>query len=275
MKQLILSEWERLWKRKTTWLLLCAIPVILMASATFLSKQNQTFTPDLPQYTVAWNFPVLGLSEMLITVFQGVIIIIVAFTVTEEYRTGQLRLVLIRSYSYPKIIFAKYTVTVGTVLLFFIIYFILSYLFGMFMFPAPDHLPLFFHEESVTTLGAFVYSLKFYGIACTTALAMVSVMFFIAVMSRTTTAAIGSGIGFLLFSLAYPNILSYFETFIGKAMYVKLFFTSIPMIQWQGITLMLAEHPILVGWNFSVIGAYTLLFAWLTRVVIQKKDIFI
>lgn len=275
MKRLLRSEWERLWKRKTTWLLFLSIPIILIASAKYLSMQNEAVSPILAQYTVAWNFPILSLSEMLITAFQGIILILVVFSVTDEYRTGQIRMVLIRSYSFTEIMIAKFLVSIGAILLFFMTYFILSYLLGMVIFPTPEEFPLFYHDGLATAFEGLIYNLKFYGIAIATAITMISIMFFIAVVSRTTTTAIGTGIGFLLLSFTYPNVLPYFQPILSEALYMKLFFTSIPMIQWQGITLMLAEEPHLVGWNFGVISMYTLLFACLTMLTINKKDSFI
>lgn len=275
MKPLLWSEWERLWKRKTTWLLFVSIPLLLLASAKYLMSQNEVLSMKLPQYTVAWNFPILGLSEMLITAFQGIVLIIVVFTVTEEYRTGQIRMVLIRSYSYIEIILAKFIVTITTILLFFFTYFIFSYLLGMVVFPTPKEFPLFYHQGMASILDGLIYNLQFYGIAITTMLAMISIMFFIAVVSRTTTTAMGSGIGFLLFSFFYPNVLSYFQPLFDHSLYMKIFFSSIPMIQWQGITLMLAEKPQFVGWNFSVVGIYTFMFLCLTWLAIKNRDSFV
>lgn len=275
MKQLLWSEWERLWKRKTTWLLFISIPIILLAAASYLISQNEMLSKDLPQYTVAWNFPILGLSEMLITAFQGIILIIVVFTVTEEYRTGQCRMVLIRSYSYTEIMFAKFMVSVGAILLFFLTYFILSNLLGVVIFPTPKEFPLFYHEGLATAFDGMIYNLKFYGIAIFTAIAMVSIMFFIATVSRTTTAAIGAGIGFSLFSMAYPMILGYFVDVLDDTLYMSMFLTSIPMIQYEGITIMLAEKSKFVEWNFSVISSYTLLFTCLTFLITKKRQSFI
>ncbi|MEH6944201.1 ABC transporter permease [Bacillus sp. JJ722] len=275
MKQLLVSEWERLWKRKTTWLIFFSIPLILLVSAKYLLGQNKVQSTELPQYAVAWNFPILSLSEMLITAFQGIILIIVVLMVTEEHRSGQLRMVLIRQYTFAEIMVAKYMVSIGAILLFFFTYFILSHLMGIIFFPTPEEFSLFYNESSATVFEGLIYNLKFYGIAIATAITMVSIIFFIAVVSRTTTAAIGSGIGLLLFSLAYPNILSYFKGLLGEVLYMKLIFISIPMIQWQGITLMLAEKPYFVNWNFTIMGIYFIGFACLTMLVMKKKDYFL
>jgi ABC-2 type transport system permease protein len=274
MRKLIQSEWERIWKRKTTWLLFVSIPFILLAAANYLLKQNKSFSPEVAQYTVTWNFPIMGLSEMLFTVFQGVILVIVVFLVTDEYQDRSIRLILMRSYSNLEVIFAKYIVALSTILLFFVTYFIASYAVGWFFFSNVDDLVLFYHQKLSTPFQAFLYNIRFYTIAYFTSVAIASAQFFIACISRTTTAAIGVGIGFLFLLFIYPNVLSYFESVIGKEIYMRLFFTSIPMIQWQGITYMLAENPFMALWNIGVVVSYIILFTFLSFLVMRKSDYF-
>lgn len=275
MKRLIQSEWERLWRRKTTWLLFMSIPVILIAAASFLRSQNKIVSDDLPHYTVAWNFPILGLSEMLITAFQAIVLIIVVLMVTEEDRTGQIRMILIRSYSYTEIMIAKFIVASLTIFLYFVVYLLISQLLGMILFANVKQFPLFYHQQLVNAFDGLIYNFKFYGIAFITALAILSVMFFIATISRTTTSAIGVGIGFILLSLVYPIILQFFHNLLDETLYAKLHFISIPMIQYEGITLMLAENPYFVSWNFFVISSYILLFTCLTFFITRRKQSFI
>lgn len=275
MKRLIQSEWERLWRRKTTWLLFMSIPVILIAAASFLRSQNKIVSDDLPHYTVAWNFPILGLSEMLITAFQAIVLIIVVLMVTEEDRTGQIRMILIRSYSYTEIMIAKFIVASLTIFLYFVVYLLISQLLGMILFANVKQFPLFYHQQLVNAFDGLIYNFKFYGIAFITALAILSVMFFIATISRTTTSAIGVGIGFILLSLVYPIILQFFHNLLDETLYAKLYFISIPMIQYEGITLMLAENPYFVSWNFFVISSYILLFTSLSFFITRRKQSFI
>lgn len=47
------------------------------------------------------------------------------------------------------------------------------------------------------------------------------------------------------------------------------------MIQWQGITVMMAEKPQFVGWNLGILGFYILFFSGLTYVAIRKKESFL
>ncbi len=131
MKTLVAVEWQRLWKRKIPWLMMLMIPVLVYISALFCQKQNQAFTPDLPQYTVAGNFPVLGLSEMLMTAFNLVAMIMAVMMVTEEYRSGALRMVFIRTKSFQQLMFAKFFVMVVFLFLYLLSYFLICYGIGL------------------------------------------------------------------------------------------------------------------------------------------------
>lgn len=268
------SEWERVWKRKTTWLLFLSIPIILLAAASYVVKQNDTLTADVAHYTSAWNFPIMGLSEMLFTVFQGVILVLVAFIVTDEYQDKTIRMILIRSYSNLEIIISKYLVSILALAAFFAAYLAISYAVGFIYFDRPAELALFYQQGMATPFASLVYNLQFYGIALLSSIAMLTVLFFISSIAHTTTAAIGTGIGFLLFSFLYPNVVTYFTPLIGEELVIKIFFTSIPMIQWQGITYLLADQPFMAQWNCGVIAIYWLLFAGLIVLAANKKDYF-
>lgn len=61
---------------------------------------------------------------------------------------------------------------------------------------------------------------------------------------------------------------------MSEELFGQLFFTSVPMIQWQGITVMMAEKPQFVGWNLGILGFYILFFSGLTYVAIRKKNHF-
>ncbi len=80
--------------------------------------------------------------------------------------------------------------------------------------------------------------------------------------------------GFLLTCFAYPNVIQLFQALVGNETMLKIFFTSIPMIQWEGITMMLAETPRLFGWIMVVLIGYCVLFQILHLLVTRKKDIF-
>lgn len=275
MKYILSSEWNRLWKRKTTWLAFLSIPLLLVAAASYLSTQNASLTPDVAQYTVAWNFPVLGLSEMLFTAFQGVVLLLISLSVTEEYQSGQLRMVLIRSYSFSKVMAAKYMVIIGAMLLFFVLYFICSHVIGLFFFEKPDEYMQFYYSSPVSVAEGIRYNAAFYGLGFLTMIVMITVFFLLAIISRTTTTAIGAGVGFLLLSLTYPQILNFFQELINESTYMRLFFTSIPMIQWEGLTIMLSENKEWLSWNLLILFIYMVPLVSLLYLICRRKNSFI
>lgn len=272
MKKLIASEWERLWKLKVIWLLFAAIPIMVYAAAKYCLYQNTTVTPDLPQYTVVGNFPVLGLAEMLMTAFNVVVLVITTMVVTDEYRSGQLRMVLIRTYSFRQIILAKFFVVISFIFLYLVAYFIICYGMGSIMFSNPETYPQFYNQSDVTVVEGFIYNLKFYVLAFLTLVAMSSVLFFIAIISHTTTTTLGIGIGFLFLSIAIPNIIELVGQLVPNEILLKLYFTSITMVQWQGLTFMLAKSSNLLGWMLLVLSCYILLFQLLMILSTKRKN---
>lgn len=275
MKALILTEWERLFKRKLTWTVLAMAPAGLLVAASYLQKQNGQLSPELPEYTFTGNFAVLGLSEMLFTVFNALLLVFITLMITEEYRTGQLRMVMIRARSLGELVTAKVLVILGFLFLFFILYFLSSYLIGFFFFDNQANYAVFYHKELFSFKEGLIYNIEFYGLSYMTTVAIGSVLVFIAVISKTTTAAIGGGVGFLLFSFSYPYMLKVFSGFIDQVTLAKFFFTSIPMIQYEGITTMIAEKPQFVLWNLGVMGFYILFFSTLTFFTLRKKETFL
>lgn len=272
MMRLLMSEWQRLWARKVIWLLFAVVPVMVFGTARYFLQANEQTDVHLPQYAVFGNFSVLSFEEMLLTAFQLFVTILTAFVVTDEYRSGQLRMVMLRAYTFGQLFWAKMTIVLTVLLLLVGFYFVCSYAVGYWMFPHADNIPLFYHSQTVNTWGAVPYNLAFYGLGFVNLIAMTGVMMFIAVVSHTTTAAIGAGLGFYLFSLFYPLVSSYVMPLFGEQVYMRLYFSSLPMIAWQGVVFMLAETPRFVGWILSVMGVYLFVFGGLAYWTFTRKD---
>lgn len=272
MRRLFLSEWQRLWGRKVTWLSFAAVPIMVLAAASYLQKANEQTEPNLPQYSVFGNFSVLSFEEMLLTAFNLFVIMFTAFIVTDEYREGQLRMVMQRAYTFAQLFWAKTTIVLLTVLMLVAFYFVASLVVGSWMFPHTNDIPLFYYRQTVDVWGALRYSLAFYTLGFLCLVAMTGVMMFIAVISRTTTVAIGTGVGFYLLSFMYPFVSGYFIPLIGEETYMKVMLSSIPMIEWQGLVLALAETPQYSGWIFGTLLCYTAVFGGLAYLIFSRQD---
>lgn len=272
MKQLFWSEIDRLWKRKVTWGCFLAIPVIILLSARFYLQNNARVPVTSAEYTVFGNFPVLALAEQLVMVVNLIALVLIVFTVTQEYRTGQLRMVLVRAYSKTTIFFAKLSAVLVTILGFFGVYFLCSLVAGYLLFPRNGQVLLFYHATPVPLEEALGYCLAYYGIGFLTMIGVACVLFFIASISRTVTTAMGLGLFFLISSLMYSTILEFFRGVWSPMTLLKMQFLTLPYIQYTGIAAMLAERPAFVGWNLGVLAVYTLFFGGIAYLVFTKED---
>jgi ABC-2 type transport system permease protein len=273
--RLCAAEWERLWCRKLTWLIFAAIPVLLVFAGRYYVKQNATLPTTSPEYTVVANFPVMSLSEHLMTVFNLIVVVLLVVMVTEEYRSGQLRMVMQRAISFGQLFWAKWLVLLAAVCVFVGVYFVGSHVVGFVLFDNPPTSALFYHDGMVSGGEAFSYNIRYYMLAAASLVAISSVMLFIAVIAQTVTTAVGGGLAFLLVSFGYPFLVHMFGQGLQPPLLVKWQFLSLTQIQYEGIAVMLAEHPHLVGWNAAVLAGYTVVFAAGAYLWFVKRDRFV
>lgn len=271
MIHLLAAEWYRLWKRKLVWAMVLALPLAAFASATYYQGANASVSPDLPQYAVVGNFPVLAIAEM-IYFFDLLLIALVATIWTEEIRSGQLRMVFIRTPDFHRIWWAKIGVLLGTVLLFLLLYLGCSYVAGYFLLPHTEQFPLFYRAGQVGVWEGVWYNLQYYGIAFLTLVSFAGFLILMGSICRTVTGALGAGMSFLLFSFMYPYVAGYFIPLIGEEVYQKIFLSSLPMIQWEGIVHLLSDHPIGVGWMTGVLLLYPLFFGLPAMLLLSRQD---
>ncbi|OWA36058.1 hypothetical protein B9G55_09355 [Saccharibacillus sp. O16] len=266
------AEWQRLWKRHSVRLMACAAPLLALASAKYLSAHNISLHPGVPEYATAGNVPVLALAEMLITAFSGMMLVLAGLSVTEEYRGGQLRMGMIRAVSLGRIMAAKWLVALLFMWIQLGLYFICSVGVGLIWFPKPESYPLFYEAGNVTYMQGIGYDLAYYGLAALALAILLTVFFWIAAAARTTTAALGLGIGFLLLSYMLPTTLNYFRPLFETAVYVRIYFLSLLMIEWEGLAAMLANLHGLFLWNLSVLLGYGALFGGMTAWIWKRRD---
>lgn len=267
MTRLMISEWRRIWNKKFTWIVLLLIPVIVGISVPYYLQKNENFDPLSAEFTSFANFPIMSVSEQLITIFNLVVIWLVVSMVTEEYHSGQLRLVLLRAYHFNQIFTAKFLTALAVIAVYLITFFIFSYGFGFIFFPHVESVSLFHYVDPVSMMGALFYNIAYYVLVWLSLVAVICVMLLFAVACRSPIIAIGNGTGFLIFSLMFPNIV---EEVSWSSM---LQFASITQIQWQGIVLMLHELPALLTYGGILIG-YIVIFYVLSRLAFVKMDQF-
>ncbi|MDO3410103.1 hypothetical protein QWJ34_10050 [Saccharibacillus sp. CPCC 101409] len=273
-RRLVAAEWHRLWKSGAVRLMALSAPLLALVSAKYLLSQNAVLDPTLPEYATAGNVPVLALSEMLITAFSGMMLVLAGLSVTEEYRGGRLRMSMLRAAPLTRTMAAKWTVCLTFMLIQLGLYLLCTLAAGRMFFPNPETYPLFFDAGDVTYAGGLLYDLKYYGLAALVLAAMLTVLLWIAAVGRSSTVTLGVGIGFLLLSYALPTVLTYFRPLLDPDTFIRIHFLSLLMIEWEGIAAMLGKRYDVLVWNLGVIAGYGSLFGLLTFGVWKRRDNF-
>lgn len=271
MKSLFISEWERLWSRKSVWLCFMAIPLILYASARYYLSKNLTMPVTSPEFTSIGNFPNAAMQEQLILAFNLIVVFISVLIITEEYRSGQLRMVMIRPVEFKNIFIAKFLVLITTITLYMIIYFLCSVALGFLLFPKVENVAIFYHKDTLSISQCLQYGVKYYFISLLTLIAIASTVFFISIISKSVVVAVGSSLGFILASAIHSSAIQLLLR-LGIVKYPYIGFLSITSIQHEGIAIMLGQRPILQGFICLTLLGYFLIFNTLSYLIVSKND---
>lgn len=233
MKQLFISEWQRLWHRKSTWISFLLIPIIILATLRNYILTDAKITPDNIKYVSSLNFPSTILGNQSTEFFDVIVILLIIMAVTSEYRQGHLRMVMIRSFSFDQIFKAKYLVILSTSFLLLFVHFILSTLFGYLYLPNKE-VKFPYQVKKFTMSESIFYNAKYYILAFIVLAAVISVIMCISIICKTTVGALAASIIFIYVSSIVPDLCS---TFMPETSQTYKFVSStfLASIQYAGI----------------------------------------
>ncbi|MFJ8529429.1 ABC transporter permease [Bacillus sp. NPDC094106] len=273
MMMLVRSEWERLWEKKVTWICFAMIPIMLFASAKYYVRHNQVVAKAAVDYTYANTFPVMGLAEMLISACNLIVLVTMALMISHEYHSGQMRMVLQRAYTYRQILFGKMITMLMMMALFFLVYFICSYVIGYLCFDFNPNIFLFYYEQPTESgMEVFFYTLKYYGMAYVMIACVISIFMMLTALSKSTTSAIAFGIGFIILSFGIPEVM---QRFVPDSQVVFVRYSSVVNLQYQGIALSLIGKGNFIYLFLGVLSIYIAISNFITFYVLGKKDHFV
>ncbi|MCV9950039.1 ABC transporter permease [Paenibacillus sp. BT-177] len=239
MKTLVYSEFERLWRRKWFWLLVLCTPVLVYSTGIYIQH-----TLRIPMKDLSKIFIVAGLRENLYLICNFAVATLVAAVFTEEFRSGQLRLLFVRRFTRGQIFWSKLLVVNTSILLLLIVYAVSSQVIVVFW--------KFSHNINGTDIFGQIWSqvFEYYGWAFASLLAISSLYSFIAMCSKSVTYAIGIcmtyNLGVLLFDPLYMKLATLFSSIPLLKNLIP--FLLIPYLQYKGLDQSLI-------WNWSVNGA--------------------
>lgn len=211
MIQLILSEWERMWKRKKTMVSMILFVLIVLFDCFFLKAQMIGAFDAVGSVPLsAQNFSVFLLKE--VSFFLSLIIgpLLIVDSLNGENASGQLRLVLIRPISFARLFVAKWVDLAFMLFLFVILTFAAGEIFGHVLLPNAETVTYLNPDISYDSWGAFLYALQSYGLYFLILLAMLSVISLICTFMPNSITSYFAWIGVIVGGLYISDSLSFF-----------------------------------------------------------------
>lgn len=214
-----------------------------------------------------WGF-VHGATDLtsLITLFT---VIVGAISVAGEFSWGTIKLLLIRSASRSKILWAKYLATFQFALTMLVILLLFSMLMGVIFFGI-DGLSnpyLAYADGKVVEKNMFLHTLSLFGLASVNLLMMVTFAFMISAVFRSSSLAIGLATFLMFAGVQAVAILAALEQ--GWVKYILFantnltpYFDGTPLV--EGMTL---------SFSITVLAIYFVLFNVVSWVIFNKRDV--
>ncbi|MCM1991590.1 ABC transporter permease subunit [Oceanirhabdus seepicola] len=271
MWRLYCSEFKRLWGRKLTLLCAVAIPFIVALSSKYYLENNLAFDVTSPQYTSISNFPVAAIQEQLIFSFNLIAIFLTVLCVTQEFKGGYMRMVLVRPIKRSHVFWAKYLVVLSSIFMLLVEYYVFSSIIGRIVFQRVDNVAVFYMDKLLDNPQMFIYSIKYYLYSFLTLSIITGVIFLISTIGSNMVISTGVNLGFVLTSLVYPTVISVFLR-SGNFNINKLRLLSITEIQHKGLAAGLGMHSYLNSFMLLVLGVYGVLGIVLSYLIYKRKD---
>ena len=199
MKGILVSEYERTFKRKKTIIGLIIYCIVLAFECLFLYGMNGLSFYD-PEHSVqlnSINTAPFFIREVGIFINFILIPMLVVDSFNGEYTSGALRLVLIRPQARLKLFLAKWVVQASIFLGITIITWITSTLFGRLVM---EHVSetTFFHTGKMDAFQGMIYTLKFYSMTFLIFLSVIGLCSLISVIMPNSILAFVGTIGCLV-----------------------------------------------------------------------------
>lgn len=226
LKTLIKMEWYRFWKSRIIRLSFIIIPFIIFITSKYIMRMNS----EQPGLVNSTSFTYLVLKEQITLIMDLLVIYYLVSSITQEFRSGEIRMILSRGVKKEKIIAAKVLVVSVVMAAYMLLYGLFAYIYANNFIPNGNSI-IINHLGKVQIKGiqAALYTIKFYIIAYITILSFMALISFICVVSKNITIASGIAVGVWLMLEIYPKICSIFIKNVNALMLTAS--TSIEFIQ--------------------------------------------
>lgn len=215
-------------------------------------------TMKVPVEVLSLNFVVTGLRENLFLACNMAVAALAAAVYTEEFRSGQLRLLFIRRYTRGQIFWSKLLVLNTSILLLLIAFAVSSQVIVEVWRLSYDV------SDAGLSGSQGLQMLEYYGWALASLLAISSFYCFVAMYSKSVTYAIGVCMVYNLGSLLFDSLYLKLASFVSHVPYVYniITFMFIPYMQHTGLDRSLMGNLSVNGAIATAVSLYLIFFTW-------------
>lgn len=209
-----ISELERTFKRKKSWVGIFIYVVLIGLECLFLSMMGgrSFYEPDNVVMLNSLNTAPFLLRELGLFLLFVLIPMLVVDSFNGEYTSGAYRLILLRPLERAKLFAIKLSVQVAIIFSLLSSTLLVGMIYGNFAFPEVTEVS-FLNTDLLQPVEAFIYILKFYAVAFLILVAVITIGSLISVLMPNTILSYIGIIGFLVGSLYASEHFSFFLTF--------------------------------------------------------------
>ncbi|PIE95645.1 ABC transporter permease [Bacillus fungorum] len=212
MRQILISEFERIFDRKKTKVLIVIFGLLLILHSVWVhtfgvaiydAKGTEAILSNL-------NFPVAVTREWYFTLFLLIFPILFIDSFNSEISSGAYRLIMIRPVSRFELLLAKWITQMSIVSLFLLLAFIEGYIYGTF-FVRHAEKTFFLDKQVIYGTGvSILYTVKYYLILWFIASALTMLSSFVSLWFQNAIITYFVIVGLLVASLYVNEEVSYF-----------------------------------------------------------------
>ncbi|WP_062107447.1 ABC transporter permease [Bacillus niameyensis] len=213
MKNLLISEYERTFKRKKTMIGLLIFIFVLAFECFFLYAMGgmSFYNPEHAVQLNSINTAPFFLRELGIFMYFVLIPMFVVDSFNGEYSSGALRLILIRPQNRIKVLLAKWFVQISIFLGMMIFTWVVATVFGILCMPHVEE-TTFYQTGVMNPFTGALYTLGFYGIAFVIIIAVIGLCSLISMIMPNPILAYAGTVVTLVGSLYIHDVFDYFLT---------------------------------------------------------------
>src|SRR5690625_5014213 len=210
----MMSELERTFKRKKTWIGILIYFILLGLECLFLFMVDgkSFYNPGHSVMLNSLNTAPFVLRELGLYFLFVLIPMFVVDSFNGEYTSGAYRFILLRPQARSKLFIAKLAIQGAIIFCLLTITCLVGMIYGKLVFPKVSEVS-FLNTDPFQPLEAFIYVLKFYMIAFLILMAVITIGSLISVLMPNVILSYVGIIGFLVGSIYVSEHLSFFLTF--------------------------------------------------------------